>query len=202
MDKVLLNSDELRFRQFKNGDEHSFSFYFKAYYNSIVGFCMQFIGDEDKAKSVSQEAFIKLWLNRKKVQKVNGIKSFLYTSAKTDCLNLIRHKEVVKKYKNFQLQEKEDELNLEILNSLNFDSLSFSELEKQIEKSIAELSERCQLVFIKSRRENKKNKEIAKELGISVKAVEANITKALKFLKLRLSDYLPAILAAVIMESL
>lgn len=202
MGKVLLNSDELRFRLFKNGDERAFSFYFNTYYNNIVGFSIQFLGNEDKAKSVSQEAFIKLWVNRKKVKKITGIKSFLYTSAKTDCLNLIRHEEVVKKYQNSQLQEKENELNLEILNSLNFDSLSFSELEKQIEKSIAELSERCRLVFIKSRRENKKNKEIAKELGISVKAVEANITKALKFLKLRLSDYLPAILAAVIMGSL
>ncbi|MBL4904468.1 MAG: RNA polymerase sigma-70 factor [Flavobacteriaceae bacterium] len=202
MGAIQLNADEIRFRQFKRGNEIAFSFYFNAYYNRIVGFCIQFLGDEDKAKSVSQEAFIKLWTNRSKVRKIAGIKSFLYTSAKSDCLNVIRHKEVVKKYQNSQLQVKENELNIEILNSLNFDSMSFSELERQIEDSINNLPKKCKLVFIKSRRENKKNKEIAGELGISVKAVEANITRALKVLKLQLTDYLPIVLIAVILKSI
>ena len=68
----------------KEGDESAFEQVFKAYYNRIVGFCQQFIGDKDQAQSLAQEAFIKLWLNLKKVETVNGIHSFLYTAAKSE----------------------------------------------------------------------------------------------------------------------
>jgi len=193
MKKKVLTSDEMRFRNFKKGDERAFEYFFNTYYNSIVGFCMQFLRDEDKSKSISQEAFIKLWTNREKVQKINGIKSFLYTSARTDCLNLIRHQKVVDRYKNRQLQESENSLNMEVLNSLKFDAMSFLELERLIEKSIESLPEKCKIVFRKRRIENKKNKEIAEELGITVKAVEANMTRTLKILKVKLASYLPSI---------
>ena len=189
MEKELISSADFRFLQFKEGDRRAFEYYFKEYYSSIVGFAIQFIGDKDKAGSIAQDAFIKLWENREKVQKINGIRSFLYTSVKTDCLNLIRHNKVVRKYESKQLQARESSLHTEILNSLNFDSVTFSELESLVEKSIEELPDKCKLVFVKKRFENKKNKEIADELGITIKAVEANITRATKFLKLRLSHY-------------
>tara|TARA_R110002049_G_scaffold58385_2_gene158871 strand:+ start:4712 stop:5317 length:606 start_codon:yes stop_codon:yes gene_type:complete len=189
MKKAQLSLADFRFLQFKEGDRRAFEYYFKAYNNSIVGFGIQFIRDKDKARSIAQDAFIKLWENREKVQKINGIQSFLYTSVKTDCLNLIRHNKVVRKYESKKLHEREISLNTEILNSLNFDPLTFSELQSLIEKSIEELPDKCKLVFVKKRFENKKNKEIADELGITLKAVEANITRATKFLKLRLSHY-------------
>ncbi|MCM4151918.1 RNA polymerase sigma-70 factor [Arenibacter sp. N53] len=189
MKKEHLSLIDFRFLQFREGDRRAFEYYFKEYYNSIVGFGIQFIGDKDKARSVAQEAFIKLWENREKVQKINGIPSFLYQSVKTDCLNLIRHHKVVRKYNSRQLQERESNLHTEILNSLNFDSVTFSELENLIEKSIEELPDKCKQVFLKKRFENKKNKEIAEELGITIKAVEANITRATKFLKLRIANY-------------
>jgi RNA polymerase sigma-70 factor, ECF subfamily len=189
MEQAQLSLADFRFLQFKEGDRRAFEYYFKKYYDSIVGFGIQFIGDQDKARSIAQDAFIKLWENREKVQKINGIQSFLYTSVKTDCLNLIRHNKVVRKYESKKLHEREISLNTEILNSLNFDPLTFSELQSLIEKSIEELPDKCKLVFVKKRFENKKNKEIADELGITLKAVEANITRATKFLKLRLSHY-------------
>lgn len=190
------------FLNFKKGDEKAFESIFDQYYNQIVGFCVQFIGDSDKAQSIAQEAFIKLWLNREKVEKVSGIKSFLYTASKSECLNVIRHKEVSNKYQNHQLQIKEEQLNREVLDSFEFDSVEFSELERLIHKSIEDLPEKCRLVFLKSRMEDLTNKEIAEELNISVKAVEANMTRALKILKERLSDYLPAVLVQVILPYL
>jgi len=191
MTKVLLISEKVNFYKFKEGNERAFAFFFNTYYSKIVGFCMQYVGDQDKSNSIAQEAFIKLWINRKEIDKINGIKSFLYTAAKSECLNLLRHHKVVKKYKNQLLEEKENQLNLEILNSFECDCMSLIELEEKIEESIEELPEKCKLVFNKSRKENKKNREISKELGISVKAVEANITRALKYLKIKLYHYYP-----------
>ncbi|MDX1364964.1 MAG: RNA polymerase sigma-70 factor [Arenibacter latericius] len=184
-----LYTDEYHFNQFKEGNELAFKYFFKLYYNKIVGFSIQFIRDKDKANSIAQNAFINLWENRRKILKINGIQSFLYTSAKSECLNLLRHKKVVQKYNSQQLHLKEITINREILNSLKFDSLTLKELEELIDRSIQELPEQSRLVFIKKRFENKKNKEIAIEMGISEKAVEANMTRAIKRLKLGLSHY-------------
>ena len=192
--------DEMNFQAFKSGSEVAFELIFKSYYDQIVGFCTQFSDDRDKGKSLAQEAFIKLWLNREKVEKISGIKSFLYTAAKTECLNDIRSGKTSRKYENIKLQEEEERLNREVLESFDFSAMEFIELEALINAAIEELPPKCREVFVKSRFEGKKNKEIAEEMGISQKAVEANMTRSLKFLKEKLSDYLPAVLVHTIIS--
>lgn len=194
MKRKVLNCKIVHFHLFKKGDEKAFAFFFDLYFNQIVGFCTEFIKDRDQAKNIAQEAFLKLWLNKEKVRKVNGIKAFLYTSAKSDCLNLFRHKKVVHKYLNKSLRKREESLNIEVLNAINFDTVMLAELEELIEGSVNELPDKCKQVFKMRRVDFKKNKEIAAELNISIKAVEANMTRALKHLKNKLSDYLPATL--------
>lgn len=190
MDAIKLNSEEQRFISFKQGDRRAFEFYFDFYFGKITGFCTQFLGDSDEAQSVAQDACIKLWLNRGKVEKLSGVKSFLYTSAKTQCLDILRHRAVINKYRNIKLNEQETVLNSEILSAMKFDNVSFMELEELVEKTISKLPQKCKMVFLKSRYENKKNNEIAEELNISIKAVEANITRALKYFRIELSHYL------------
>ena len=135
MNKKILDAKSTHFLLFKKGDEKSFAFFFDLYFNQIVGFCTEFIKDRDKAKSIAQEAFLKLWLNKEKVQKLNGIKAFLYTSAKSDCLNLFRHKKVVNKYLNTSLRKREESLNISVLNAMNFDTVMLTELETLIDLS-------------------------------------------------------------------
>ena len=188
--------------QFRNGDEQAFEHLFKLNYNQLVGFCDQFLNDREQAKNLAQDAFVYLWMNRKGVRSINGIKSFLYTHAKSGCLNAIRHQKVVSRYSDQYLQARENQLNREILESFDFESIEFSELAQIIEQAIFELPEKCQLVFRMSRMEGKVNKEIADELQISIKSVEANITRALKSLKLNLSEFLPVVLVQLVLRFL
>ena len=62
------------------------------------------------------------------------------------------------------------------------------ELEHLISEAISSLPDRCREVFVKSRVEHKKNAEIAQEMGISIKGVEASITRALKHIRLYLGE--------------
>lgn len=195
-----IDSGNFFLHRFKSGDELAFENIFKSNYNPLVGFCNQFVSDQDKAQSLTQEAFINLWLNREKIETLNGIKSFLYTYAKSVCLNYLRHKKVVSKYEDRQLLQKEEELNREVLESFDFNSLEFTELETLIQQAINELPDKCRQVFMMSRFDGKMNKEISEELNISVKAVEANMTRALKMLRIRLSEYLPAFLVQLVMQ--
>ncbi|MCG6188602.1 RNA polymerase sigma-70 factor [Maribellus maritimus] len=179
-----------KFLLFKSGDERIFQEIFKANYNRIVGFCNQFIFDLDMSRNIAQESFLKLWLNRKKVQTENGIHSFLYTAARTQCLDYLRHEKVKSNF-----EKREMILSQNILKSYDFDNIEFSELEEAVNRAIENLPERCRMVFIKSRYEGKKNREIADELGIAIKSVETNITRALKFLRKSLAEFLSILIA-------
>lgn len=179
------------FNDFKNGNEKGFEYFFNKYYKHILGFCIQFIYDKPESKGITQETFLNLWENRNQIEKINGIESFLYTFAKSKCLNVIRHKKVKERYKSKSLNRQERELDYHILNSMQFDSFSLSELERVIAKSIDELPDKARIVFIKKRYENKKNQDIAADLNISVKTVEGHMTTALKILKVKLSEFLP-----------
>lgn len=181
-------SDDLLFYDLKSGNEKAFTYFFKKYNGALVGFCLTFLYDKDQSTSIAQEAFISLWQNKDKLETVNGIKSFLYTAAKSKCLNVLRHEKVVTRYKSQTLLEKERQLNIEVLNSFEFDSLTFKELQESINKAIEDLPETTKTVFKKSRFENMKNKDIALDMKISIKTVEAHMTKAIKVLKSKLSD--------------
>ncbi|CAD0005149.1 RNA polymerase sigma-70 factor [Flavobacterium chungangense] len=178
------------FESFKKGKEAAFTYFYDKYFCRITSFGIQFIYDKDEAENLAQEAFINLWQNRENIDSINGIQSFLYTYAKSKCLNFIRHNKVKDKFKNDLLNHKERELDIEILNSIQFDTLELTELERIINESINDLPPKTREVFIKKRFENKKNAEIAAEMQVTLKAVEAHMTKALKILKTKLSDYL------------
>lgn len=191
-------SEYLLFLQFKKGSEKVFTHYFNSYFRAVAGFCEQFIDDKETARGIAQEAFVNLWLNKDKIEKPGGIPSFLYTSARSKCLNELKHLKVVRKYHNETLAKKEHALNLEVLEGMERDSLSFQELENTINQFIEELPLQTRTIFKMKRFENKKNSEIADELNISVKTVEAHMTKALNILRKSLSDYLPATIVALI----
>ncbi|OOV17446.1 RNA polymerase sigma-70 factor [Flavobacterium sp. LM4] len=178
------------FESFKKGEEAAFTYFYHNYFSRIASFCVQFVYDADEAENLAQEAFINLWENRENIDSINGIQSFLYTYAKSKCLNFIRHNKVKDKFKNDLLNHKERELDIEVLNSIQFDTLELTELERIINESINDLPPKTREVFIKKRFENKKNAEIAEEMQVTLKAVEAHMTKALKILKAKLSDYL------------
>ena len=124
----------------------------------------------------------------------------MYTYSKSKCLNIIRHRKVKEKYINNTLNKKEAFLNQEVLQSLQFDSLTFIELEELVFSSIEELPAKTKEIFKQKRFENKKNREIADEMNISIKTVELHFSNAIKVLKTKLSDYLPIILIYLVLN--
>lgn len=191
MNSIKRHSNENdTFLNLKKGQEQAFDFYFHSYYPKIVGFCVQFLKDEDKSRSVAQEAFIHLWNKKEDLISSAGVKPFLYTSAKSKCLNILRHEAVKQKSKKTILLNFERQLNIDILESFKFDSATLSELEIKINHCIECLPEPTKTIFIKKRLENLKNAEIADILNLSIKSIEAHMTKALKYFRIELADYL------------
>jgi RNA polymerase sigma-70 factor (ECF subfamily) len=172
--------------------EAAFEVVFRLYYPRLVWFAQNYVLFED-AKGLVQEAFIVFWEKNPGVSNESQLQSYLYTTVKNNCLMSLRHNKVVKNFVEKAEIKIQKQLSAAALEQLDTSEMAFREMETIIEKTIAGLSPRCREVFVLSRMEGKKNQEIAEELNISVKAVEAQMTKALGIFKMALKDFLPVL---------
>lgn len=176
--------------QFIKGDESSFKVIFNFFYPRLYHFILDYIPNEDLAENIVQDTFLILWEKGKDLKEDTNINAWLYTVARNNCLKKLRDN---KSSSSTHLSILELEMNTEALLSLDTSDLTFCEIERIIENTLGGLSPQCRKIFELSRFENKRNKEIAEELEISVKAVEGQISKALKVFKSSLTDYLPLV---------
>ena len=166
----------------KKLDKPLFEQLFKTHFVHLCNFAYQFVKDSDSAKDITQKVFINLWESRDKIDPQKSIQSYLFTSVRNRSLNYIRDQ---KKYRSEILDLETHDFEI----SFEEDSIALSELKDKVDAALDELPEKCRLVFEMSRYKNMKYKDIAEELDISVKTVEAHMSKALKTLRANLEDY-------------
>jgi RNA polymerase sigma-70 factor, ECF subfamily len=173
-----------------NRNEAAFDVAFTVYYPRLVAFAKEYVSEDD-ALNLVQDAFITLLDKALTFLNENQLQSYLYTNVKNNCLMFLRHEKVKKKYSDSKIATATQfNLNVEALERLNTSPIAFMEIEQIINDTLEKLPPRCREIFILSRMEGKKNAEVASMFNISEKAVEAQITKALKVFKIALKDYL------------
>lgn len=131
----------------------------------------------DEAKDVVQMVFLNLWEKRDTLNIATSPKAYLYRSVYNESINYIKKQEVQQKHYNAIAHEKG------AAPDIPFDKDEEQLLKKRIEDVLQQLPPQCREVFVKSRAEQKKYTEIAAELGIAVKTVEAHMSKALKLIR-------------------
>lgn len=174
--------DKELFLQLKQGNQESFRQLFEKYYPALCHFAQQFTADSQLAEEIVQDLFVKIWEKRDSLQVDFSLKQYLFRSIKNLCINFLRHEKIKKKYasdiqKNPEPDDNADHWFLEI------------DLMKKIEESIESMPPRRKEIFLLSREQGLKYKEIADSMGISVKTVEAQMGLALKHLRENLKDY-------------
>ncbi len=162
-------------------EELIFSRFFKANVKSLRNYLYFKFGNEEKANDATQDAFIKLWENCKKVP-LEKAKSYLYTIANNTSLNDIAHQKVVLKYVQSNAGNDRTNLNPEFL-------IEEEQFKQKLEKAIDKLTEGQRTAFLLHRIEGKKYHEIAIMLDISVKAVEKRIHGALVSLRTDIEQF-------------
>jgi RNA polymerase sigma-70 factor, ECF subfamily len=163
---------------------------FNQYSKPLFYYAAKFVDDE-AARDIVQDVFAKLWSDQKITIKLS-LNSFLFTMVRNSCLQYLEKQKVRNKYfESTKLKLQEEELQFYMHEKT---SLIEQELENKLNEVLESLPERCKQIFMMSRFENKKNKEIAEELDISTKAVEKQITKALATIRSEMKDYLPLLL--------
>lgn len=162
-------------------EEKLFSSFFKANVKSLRNYLYFKFGNEEKANDVTQDAFIKLWENCKKVP-LEKAKSYIYTIANNTSLNEIAHQKVVLKYAQNNSNQDRTNLNPEFI-------IEEEQFKEKLEKAINKLTEAQRTAFLLHRIEGKKYHEIAIMLDISVKAVEKRIHGALVTLRIEIEQF-------------
>lgn len=154
--------------------EEVFRSVYEAQAEPLVNFIYYKSGDYSAAEDLMQDAFAKLWQECSKVS-LEKTKSFLYTVVKNMFYNTVRHKKVVLRFE----QRGHSQLSNETPQFL----LEEAEFKQKLEAAISALPEGQREVFLMSRIEKMKYKEIAERLNLSVKAIEKRMHKALLTLR-------------------
>jgi RNA polymerase sigma-70 factor (ECF subfamily) len=176
----------------KSSPDAAFEAAFRMYFKPLSFYAVRMVRDMDTSKEIVHEVFIKLWENRFSVDMEASLRPYLFTAVHNRCLNYLRNRS------KFHKDNAPDIRGIKEMTEADYPSLEKDELEIQVNVAVSELPERCSEVFLMSRMEGMKYREIADKLGISVKAVEAQMTKALRILRERLSGYLEVVVVWIV----
>ena len=147
---------------------------FNAHAETLRNFVYYKCGSEQQAEDIVQDAFVKLWKNCAKVIFTKA-KSYLYTVANNMFLNEVAHQKVVLKYKQ--------QTPSRVSNETPEFVLRHKEFQEKLQRTIAKLPDGQREVFLLNRIDKKTYAEIAEIIGLSVKAVEKRMHKALILLR-------------------
>lgn len=172
--------DILVFQLIQKDHESALKYLFNKYFKALSRYVNFYIKNHLESEEIALDIFIYIWENRQTIRIETSFEAYLFKMARNRSLNNIRTKKrEIETLNQFDVEiPYSDENNIEL-----------QELEALIVEAINGLPDRCKEIFEKSREESMTNKEIASQMQISIKTVEAHIAKALKNIKKHLDNY-------------
>lgn len=167
----------------------SFSDLYLIYYPKLVRFAKEYVMSEEDAENITQDVFTDLWEKRESMNRIENMNAYLFRLVRNKCLDYLKHKVFEQRYAEKMQASFEIEMNLKLQSLDRFDVSDLSErneMERQIREAINSLPKKCRDIFLLSRMEGLKYREISERLGISVNTVECQMGIALKKLRVKL----------------
>ncbi len=137
-------------------------------------YALRIVDDADDAEDLVVETFLKTWHQVEEGGEIDNFKAFLYRAVRNECISFLRRKK--------------ETVGVEFIPEVDEETVDTSERDAEIWKAIDQLPEKCREVFLLSKRDGLTNEEIAEELGISIKTVKNQMTKAFSRLREALSS--------------
>lgn len=169
---------------------------FRDAYPGLFRFAYRLVNSRELAEEIVQDVFLELWRRRDVVDPCSVARAYLYTATRHAAVSAIRRSRVEAKAVT------RDDIGVGATHGAAgsdiLEVIEASDLDAAIARAIETLPERCRLVYTLSRREQLSYAAIAAALGISVKTVEAQMTRAFRILRTHLAPYLATLLIAVL----
>ncbi|HTN37617.1 MAG TPA: RNA polymerase sigma-70 factor [Arachidicoccus sp.] len=179
----------------KSGDVSAFESAFKTYAKPLHAYGYTLLANNHQAEEMIQQLFLKIWEQRATLEIHTSLKAYLYRSIHNDCMNHIRHQKVKRDYQLSVVKEAAS------THQEPVSRLEVKEIQQRLRSGMAKLPEACRTIFQLSRFEHLSYKEIASQLGISIKTVENQMGKALRILRVELKDYLVTLLTILLITN-
>ncbi|MFN0293662.1 RNA polymerase sigma factor [Pedobacter helvus] len=179
-----------------SGDETAFSRVYEQFSGQVYRLAFRFLKSKELSEEIVQETFIKLWVNRSKLEVEGNLWLYLYVLAKRLCLNELRkvsHSEELFAKLLIDTKDASNQTEEEIV---------AADLEKFTTSLLNKLPSQQQIVFKLSRVDGLTHQQIANQLQISSNTVKNHMTAALKTIKsnLKQSDLTYVIALAFLLE--
>jgi RNA polymerase sigma-70 factor (ECF subfamily) len=170
-------------KKIKEGDIRTFEMIFRQYYNPLCMYASGMTGRTDISEEVVQDVFYNFWKGREQISILGSLKNYLYGAVRNHSLRYREQLKVQETHRDYVLSS-----GSEVEHSPQ-ELLEYEELETIIQTVFDKLPERRKQIFRMYRAEGKKYKEIADLYAISVKTVEAEMTKVYKTLRQEIEKY-------------
>lgn len=176
-----MSESEIRklLRRFKGVDtEAAFRQFYYLCYDRFFRIACYYAKDQDWSQEIVLDAFMKLWERRESLSAIDNIEDYCFILVKNTALNYLE-----KEGKHHLFSATDATETPEVCTGSPEDELITEELFAEYVKALDRLPERCREVFILVKEEKKSYAQVAEELQISVKTVDAQVQKAMKLLK-------------------
>lgn len=179
-EEAAFHSDDALVAMIRQDDAGAFEAVYNKYAAQLFHAAHAILKDREACEDIIQELFTDLWIRRQHLN-VHNLKAYLFTATRNNVLMTIR---------SGKIKIDISELEQLVGQSTASDGITEKELQRSIDRNVAQLPQKCRTIFILSREEKLSHKEIASQLNISYKTVENQMTIALKRLKSSLGDFM------------
>lgn len=150
-----------------------FELHFKSLYMPLGMYALRIVEDVEAAEDLVQDAFMKAWLAVEGGADIDRFRNYMYQIVRNECISYLR--------------KQKETVSLDNVPEADEETVDTSVRDARLWQAIDKLPERCREVFLLSKRDGLSNEEIANELGISIKTVKNQMTKAFARLREALS---------------
>lgn len=150
-----------------------FEIEFRRLYLPLGMYALRIVGDSGDAEDVVEDAFLKTWQRVEAGLEIDNFRSFIYRAVHNECVSFLR--------------AKKETVEIDAIAEIGDEEIDTSIRDARIWQAVDRLPDKCREIFLMSKRDGMTNEEIADELGLSVKTVKNQLTKAFSRMREALS---------------
>lgn len=176
------NEEKMLLRALGDSDKKAFAMLYNMYAGKCLSFVRSIIKDEEAAKDITHDLFVKVWLKRELISKVDSFSSYLFRMARNAVMDRLESEVIRRRFATEKMTVSEN------FRSYVDEKVSENELQMLIFRAVSGMPEQRRKIFTLSRYQGIPNSEIARMFDISVRTVENHLTNALSDIRLMLAE--------------